>query len=154
MNIKIISPEAKKVLTLAREKYWGFRVLDRVGALEEETYNDGWWLIPTDNSTQIEMARKRIEAIKNSGVRIRQVIIAHEAPKLLCAPKIEQKIEIPWEDIGEAVGVILKVVTAVLTVVMASTGLLLVLGIAAICDPAVIIVLEDGTWVEVVRWYE
>lgn len=161
----LISPQARQVLTLGREKYWGFQVAEGRGVLKEETYKNGWWYLPTD-SMQITKASKRIEAIKNSGVKVRQVIIAHEAPRLLCAP---QKAVKPkkgmmglWVAVGllAGVGIVMAAITVAVALVtlllpiVAAVGVIMLMGTGVLIDPVAIIVLEDGTRIEVMRWVE
>lgn len=174
MEYQMLSPEAQHVLTIGREKWWGIRVAEGVGTLPEETYQDGWWYLPID-STQETRASKRIELLRKSGVRIRQVIIAHEAPKLLCAPQAPtspgtpQKSGSPirWKIALWGVTGLLTaggIVFAALTIAMALISLLaplvvgvalvLMLGMGVLVDPCAIVVLEDGTRIEVMRWIE
>lgn len=162
---KLISPETRRVLTLGREKYWGFRVSEGTGVLAEETYKDGWWYLPTD-SMQITRASKRIEVIKSSGVRVRQVIIAHEAPKLLCGPQKPDQINkgkiAIWVATGllAAVGVvtaaamITMVIMYLLVPLVIGMAVVMMMGLGLLIDPVAIIVLEDGTRIEVLRWVE
>lgn len=172
----LISPQAQQVLTLGRERHWGFRKSEGRGVMERETYLDGWWYLPID-STQTTKADKRIEAIKNSGIRIRQVIIAHEAPLLLPAPKtVPASLKAPtrhfnWKRtllwLTLAVGGIVASGMMVYAMVMVAYyilqflipvfGMIILvgmLGLGAVIDPVAIVVLECGTRIEVMRWAE
>lgn len=170
------SSEVQQVLTLGREKYWGFRVVEGVGMLSEETYVNGWWYLPVD-SIQKKEASKRIEAIKNDGVKIKQIIIAHEAPFLIQAPQAVPKIEkvslhsFPWKQaafglvlavagaaaVGLVVCALVMVAYYLLTLLLPILGVMLMvgmLGLGVLIDPVAIIVLSDGSRIEVMRWVE
>lgn len=143
MNTSIQSFDLSKVLKLADKNHWGFRVSDEQGMIDHPKYQDQWWYIPISEDEKIihENAKMRIEAIKRSGVKIQGLILGHEAPRLLQAPPhppkvIEAKQAKPKPDFSFL------------------PSLLLYLGMAMLVDPALFVVLDDGTWVEVMTWYE
>ena len=85
-----------------------------------------------------------------SGVRIKGFVIAHEAPRLLTAPAPKKNdfknnqtgAIVP--DTSEFFGTLIQGLLFFITLIFQ----------AALLDPALIVVLEDGTWLEVMRWYE
>lgn len=160
------------VVEFGREKGWGFRVAEGVGVITEEIYDDGWWYLPLD-CTQKTRADKRIEEVKNN-FKIQQVIIAHQAPLLLCPP--QKTKEKPVEktkriNVGKTAlyvtgglvagaGVIVAAVTIAIAMMylivplMMGLAIVALFGLGVLVDPVAIVVLEDGTRVEVMRWIE
>jgi hypothetical protein len=146
--------------------------MDDRGVMERETYKNGLWFIPTD-STQIQRGRNRLEAVQKIA-RVKQVIVAHEAPRLLTAPKVEHKLKIPWKGIviglcastGLLVtvlavtmlvvlaGALLSFAVAVMGMVLAVAPLFLLASVGLLIDPALIVVLNDGTRMVIMTWIE
>jgi hypothetical protein len=127
---KIISYEAKRAIAIGRRNHWRFRVVSKA---PEWVYEEV--LAPT-------VALDRIAVLKRAGVPIKGFVIAHEAPKLLAAPKEEPKPPSPQ----------ILLDFSPLEEVLKFVGNLFL--IAILLDPALIVVLEDGTWLEVMTWYE
>lgn len=180
MNTQLSSPEVMQVLTLGSEKHWGFRVMKDRGVMEEETYKNGLWFIPTD-STQIQRGRNRLEAIQKVA-RVKQVIVAHEAPLLLTASQVTHKPNNPvahkLKISGRGVVIGLCASTGLLVTILAATMLVVLVGavvasvlaiagtalaiapfflllsVGLLIDPCLIVVLEDGTRIEVMTWIE
>jgi hypothetical protein len=149
MKIQTISDDAKYALAVGRENHYWFRVLGTMGVIPQPVYKDEWWYLPYEPDINIpEKALKRAEILK-SEIPIKQMIVAHEAPLLLCAPAPKKK-ELP--EIGSVVGIAFKTAGVVLLAMFSLVGLFFTSAVAV--DPALIVVLEDGTWVEVMRWYE
>jgi hypothetical protein len=96
------------------------------------------------------MAQDRLEALQRSGVRFKGFVIAHEAPRLLAAPAPEKhdfknsKTGAILPDNGEFLAGMVQAVAFLITLIFH----------AALLDPALIVILEDGTWLEVMTWYE
>ena len=83
-----------------------------------------------------------------SGVRIKGTIIAHEAPRLLPAPKQDFETQSPHivpksSSLGEVLDTVVRIFGTIFLLIFQ----------LALLDPAVIAVLEDGTFVEVMTWY-
>lgn len=164
---QLISPSAREVLEKARERHYHFRVVGEYGTLASPVFKDGWWYLPEDNPIIDENALQRVELVQ-SITPIRGYVIAHEAPSMLCPPKEwetpkpqetkplktvwKPETGVDWPVVWEVTKTILKVVGAV------TLGVLYVLAMAlsalAQVDPKLIVVLEDGTWMEVMTWYE
>jgi hypothetical protein len=126
-------------LAVGRENRCWFRVLGAMGVIPQPIYKNEWWYLPYEPNINIpEKALKRAEILK-SKMPIKQMIVAHEAPLLLCAPAPKKK-ELP--EIGSVVGIAFKTAGAVLLAMLSLVGLAFTT--AATVDPALIVV--------VVRW--
>ncbi|MBI5954471.1 MAG: hypothetical protein HY865_22670 [Chloroflexi bacterium] len=136
MNTQI-TRDAQKAVQVGFENHWRFRVVS------ESDYKDQWI---TERVTEAPvMVQDRVLALKRSGIRIKEFVIAHEAPRLLSAPKV---FKTTTPDILPATKTILE------TLVKGFIFFLTIVLQAAVLDPAVIVVLEDGTEIEVMKWYE
>ena len=150
----IISPEAKRAIDLAYKEHWRFRVIGQGEIPQEPSYKDQWWFQPI---TEPEKGRDRIAALRRAGVPIKGLVIAHEAPRLLSAPKepdFKTSSSIPASN--KTTSDLVNTAAGELAGGLA-VGLVLVLSLvfeAILIDPALIVVLEDGTWLEVLTWYE
>jgi hypothetical protein len=153
MYLTQLSQDAKIAINVSRKKHWGFRVLEGKGMFQTPTYKDEWWFIPVeDDSTIPRDGLNRIRILKSNGVGIREIVIAHEAPLLLPAPKPEKK-PINFAEIATVTGKLLMAMVYVAGLTVALMGY--VISTALMIDPALIIVLEeDGTRIEVMRWLE
>ncbi len=163
----LISPVAREVLIKARQEHYVFTVVGDHGLIVSPVYKQGWWYVPEDNPELSENANRRVELVK-SVTPIRGFILAHEAPKLLCPPKEWEpptpgKVEplrTPWKPLTDPdwveVGQVVKTATKVIGAVLLGTLYILSQAVAALAaiDPKLIVVLEDGTWIEVMTWYE
>jgi hypothetical protein len=147
MNTKIISYDARKAVQVGYDNHWRFRVVGQGEVPAESFYRDEWVFEPIKAP---QVAQDRIEKLKQSGIRFKGFVIAHEAPRLLSAPapkkndfKNNQTSGI-LPDAEALFGNLLKGFLFFLTFVFQ----------VALLDPALIVVLEDGTWLEVMTWYE
>src|SRR3990170_3904076 len=100
MYIQKVSDEAVEAIELGRKNHWWFRVLGDGGMIDAPVYQNGWWFEPLISSecTIPSTAMRRVDILKSAGIKIQGCIIAHEAPLLLTAPKIEP-VAIPWGEI-------------------------------------------------------
>jgi hypothetical protein len=147
----------QRLKKLAFDNHMGIRPVFDIGVIDTPIYVNEWWYIPVElddlNSTP-DFVQDRMELILKSNIPVKQLVIRHEAPKLLAAPQVEVKpIEIPWEQIKQVAGVTAKVL-AVMAAGIAVAPLVLMGGLLMMLDPALCIVLEDGTVMEVARWFE
>jgi hypothetical protein len=107
-------------------------------------------------------ALKRVREISRAQIKIRRLVLAHEAPvepvkipwKVASVPEPEPEPAKPGLSsqktlviAGAIAGVFL--IPFILPILFAGAA---ILGLAYL-DPALIVELEDGTWVEVARWY-
>lgn len=135
MNAIVPSTLAKEAIAIGFKNHWRFR------AVQETTYKKEW---RTETITEApQTAQERLDALRTAGISFKTILIAHEAPRLLTAPlPIKEKKKV------EAVKVdpfpILEVLGFIVTFFFQ----------AILLDPALIVVLEDGTWLEVMTWYE
>jgi len=132
---QIISQEAYRAVQIGRRNHWRFRVVT------ESSYKDGWVYETTQDIP--DKAKARLTALQRAGVHFTEAIIAHEAPRVLSAPNDFKNTSqsIPTNKILEDL----------------ATGLVLFFALIfrfMLLDPALIVVLEDGTWLEVMTWYE
>ncbi|MBL8049618.1 MAG: hypothetical protein JNM46_00210 [Anaerolineales bacterium] len=147
MNTKIISYEARRAIQVGYKNHWRFRVVGQGEVPVQPFYKDEWVFEPV-NVPQV--AQDRIETLKRFGFSFKGFVIAHEAPRLLPAPapkkqdfKNNQTVGI-LPDVEALLGNLLKGLLFFLTFIFQ----------VALLDPALIVVLEDGTWLEVMTWYE
>lgn len=179
MYIQRISNEAKEVLTMAREKHWGVRIIGEGDMLTSHVHEDDWLYIPLEQDHSIipKRALDRLRAIKAAGIRTQGAIVAHEAPRLLAPPKQDSKIAgIDKKKIKRALltgtvlavaggGVMVAFVTIVVSIVavlfaaMAAVGVLMgfafmLVSVGCLIDPCLIVCLDDeyGTRIELMRW--
>ena len=158
----LTTPLTKKVLDIGRANHQRFRPLEHTGTIESTVWTEGWVYEPIPVSIIPVAVKKQIEPILKSGIGVQQVIMGHEVTRLLArgaikmdrmpapmpspkpafAPPPEIKIDLA------ALGKVVEVAGVVLAAIMASP-LLLLLAI----DPCIVIVLEDGSWVETMFWY-
>lgn len=142
----IISYEARKAVQVGYDNHWRFRVVGQGDVPEKSYYKDEWIFDPVEAPV---VAQDRLSALRRSGVQIKGFVIAHEAPRLLSAPAPKTDFKVAstpdiLPDVGTAIG---KIATGLLWV-------FLFIFQVALLDPALIVVLEDGTWLEVMTWYE
>lgn len=149
MNIQTINNQAlRKVMEISTDNLWFFQPLNERGEIDRPIFKEGLWYYPlNDNSTLPTEALTRLKAVNNL-VSVRQVIIGHEAPPLLCGEvKKKEPINIPWGEIG-------KVLTALASGFVSLLGMAVLTGASILVDPVVVCVLEDGTWVKVYSWLD
>lgn len=151
MYIQKVSREAREVVNFGREKHWRFHPIQASGKLATPVIIDDWLFIPVDDDTSIipGTALARVEAIKSAGFKTQGLILAHEAPKMLPMPKRQ-----PKPKTEEAPKVNTSLIVEFITGALEVFGYVLLFSAMAIVDPALIVVLEDGTWLEVMTWYE
>ena len=144
----LISPEAKRAIDLAYKEHWRFRVVGQGEVPTTPSYKDQWWFIPTSDP---EHGKDRIEALRRAGVRFKGIVVAHEAPKMLVSPKepdfkINPSPSIPASNTSasDLAGGLVMGLALLISVVFQ----------ALLLDPALIVILEDDTWLEVLTWYE
>jgi len=141
----LISYEARKAVQVGYDNHWRFRVVGQ-GDVPERSYYKKEWVYEAVEAPQKGL--DRIETLRRSGISIKGFVVAHEAPKLLTAPA-------PKKDFKNTTPVILPDIGKVVSSL--AMGLLWFMALifqVALLDPALIVVLEDGTWLEVMTWYE
>lgn len=144
----IISPEVKRAIDLAYKEHWRFRVVGHGELPKEPSYKNQWWFIPT---TTPEKGKDRLDTLRRAGVRFKGIVVAHEAPRMLVAPKetdfkVNPSPSIPATNISAS--------DLASGLAMGLSILISVVFQAILLDPALIVILEDNTWLEVMTWYE
>lgn len=149
MKTQIISYEARKAVQVGYENHWRFRVVGQGDVPKKSFYRNEWVFEPVGAPT---IAQDRLGALKRSGIRFKGFVIAHEAPRLLSAPATAPKKQI-FEN--NPTGNIVPDTSELFSTLMKGlVFFMLFIFQAALLDPALIVVLEDGTWLEVMTWYE
>ena len=149
MNTQLISHEARKAIQVGYENHWRFRVVGIGGVPEKSYYRDEWVYEPTEAP---QSAQDRLDVLKGSGIGIKGFVIAHEAPRLLSAPATAPKKQ-DFKN-NQTDGIVPDTSEVVSKLVQGFVFFLALIFQAALLDPALIVVLEDGTWLEVMTWYE
>jgi hypothetical protein len=163
----LYSNEVQQAINLGREHHYRFRVVGKNGTIDKPLPKEGWWYYPATDIPR--NAQKRVDMLDKSGVSIKQVIIGHEASRLLKAPPKPNLIPIkkaeiqkPKKDpvdlsiVADVLATTFKLALGVATVAVGITVWIMgaALSTALMLDPTVIVVLEDGTWLECMSWYE
>lgn len=146
---------ATEALSVARSKGMTMRVVGQGDVPPEPFYLDEWWYSRLSAESTIPAeGMRRIEALLRGGVPIECLMIRHEAPRLLTAPKEEKRVKKEKPDANPSFNPfpVLEAILAVLGAIFAVFGYIFITAIQL--DPAIIAVLPDGTWLEVVTWYE
>jgi len=160
METKIVSKAVVEVLTLSRENHWHVKIVDGTGMIDSPEYWDGWVCEPVSlsDSTIPAAALGRVDQILKKNVPIKGFILAHEAPPMLPAPQVKPKPlirweEIPWDDIATGMVTALGYGVMAAGAVAVSALVLPLIAVGVLLDPALIVVLDDGTRVEVASWW-
>jgi hypothetical protein len=146
---------ATEALTVARNNGMTMRVVGQGDVPLEPFYLDEWWYSQVSSESTIPAEGvRRIKALVQGGVPIKSLMIRHEAPRLLAAPKAQKQVvkEKQATDVSSSVFPLLGVIVGVLGAILAVFGYVFIMTIQL--DPAIVAVLPDGTWLEVVTWYE
>lgn len=151
MLVKKQTEQVKKVFAVAEREHYKFQVLGNIGTgmIECPFYYNQWWYIPIEQDKSIipDTAFDRVDKIRQAGIPIKGLIVAHEAPRLLASPKRQRK-PIEWQKVGDVAVTVIMVfgtITALLGYVLVT---------AVLYDPALIVVLDDGTWICVCTWLD
>ena len=149
---------ATEALSVARKNGMTMRVVGQGDVPFEPFYLDEWWYsrISGESTIPAEGVR-RIQTLLKGGVPIECLLIRHEAPRLLTAPKEEKSVkkEKPASIPTSSALPLLQGIVVAVGAVFAVFGYVLITLLSAIpLDPAIVAVLPDGTWIEVVSWLE
>ena len=155
----VYSELAQEVIAIGRKNHWRFRVIGYGEAPTETVYQSGWSLTTLPEAPRI--AQDRLFALKAAGVGVKALIIAHELPNFVVGP--EPKSDFNFEPIlsgltkiAKGVGIVALATTATVAIAAAAAIVapILLIFTAVLVDPAIIIICEDGTWVEILNYYE
>ncbi|MBE0649912.1 MAG: hypothetical protein IH595_03625 [Bacteroidales bacterium] len=153
MNTQIVhSVEARKAISLGLQLHQCYKVVGQGELPTEPIYKNEWWFETWTTQEIPEEGIRRLEALKKAGIAIKGVIVAHEAPRLLAAEKkVEKK---PDFKISRSTDILTFLGSLASVFVMLAMFVVSAFFQAVLIDPALIVVLKDGTWLEVMTWYE
>ncbi len=153
-QILIYSPYATKAIAAGRKQGMRFQVVNQGEVPPEPFYEDGWWyeISKLEYTTRSDL-EERLDVIRKVAP-IKELIIAHEAPKVLTAPIEEKGPEktSTYTDVSFDSTPILLAIVGVLGAILSLVGMAFISAIQI--DPALIAVLSDGTWLKVATWYD
>ena len=150
----IYSPYATKAIAEGRTHGMRFRAVNRREVPPEPFYEDGFWHETLKSEYTIRSDLQERLDIISKVVPIKELVIAHEAPKLLTAPIEEKAPQNSKTDTYQDFDAT-PIVAAIVGVLGACLAIVGIIFIAAIrIDPVLIAVLPDGTWLEVATWYD
>jgi hypothetical protein len=137
----LISPLQREAIAEGERHHYRFT------AVTEGNYKVGWVYERVTKAPEI--ASSRIKTLETARIRVCEILIAHEAPRVLPAPKVETKksdfkIAPILPDLETFIGFAVQAF-----ILFGSLFFQLLL-----LDPAIVVVLEDGTWLEVCNYYE
>ena len=158
-----IGHETTQILTLGSQKGWRFTLLGHAQLPEEPVHLENWMIVPaTQDSSEIQPhTYEKIRAIYAEGIKPQGFVVVHEAPRYFSAPKSTSKHNpapsFSTKKQAPQPGVqVMDVLTSVMTMTAMATTMLFALGAlvmsAALIDPILVAVMEDGSWVEIDRW--
>jgi hypothetical protein len=158
-----LSIETRQVVSLGRAHHWPFQVLGKAPMVEDPVRLGDWLLVPAqDDSTAIpDRAMERIQAIFAAGIRPQGFVLVHEAPRLLKAP-VESKDRAqqqyapspePAASSQSGPDMLSMLGTGLSALASMVFPMLLFVVAAAMADPILVAVTEDGFWVEIDRWW-
>ena len=156
----VLSPAVGQLLAVGRAHMWPFQPLGQAPMLQEPIRLGDWLLVPAqqDSAPIPARAMARIQAIYAAGARPQGFVVVHETPMLLKAPaETSPRPQDATLPVGTAVAnaVASDVLSAVAGVLSAFVSVILpamFLVAAAMVDPILVAVTEDGYWIEIDRW--
>jgi hypothetical protein len=172
----MLSPQTRQLTTLGRQQGWNSAVLGQAPLPTEPVRLGDWLIVPAhqDSSPVPARALARVQAIFAAGLRPKGFVVVHEAPKLLPAPVQDQPDTLQMSALPAHLRSTLKVasiavgVLGTLAVVASGLAILAVAAIslaavlalpailvvgAAVVDPILVAVTDDGYWIEIDRWW-
>ena len=145
MDFKIVpSKQACEAIAVGFQNHWRFRIVN------ENSFKRDWVIETLPEAPQ--NAQERIQTLKGAGIGITGFVVAHEAPRLLVAPQAVPSVDHPSKPVtaSDTSNVILPIGEILLFVL----GMFFQMMPLLLLDPALIAVLDDGTWLEVMTWYQ
>ncbi|MEJ2750791.1 MAG: hypothetical protein P8183_23220 [Anaerolineae bacterium] len=143
-------------LAVGQENHGHYKVMPKLGVIDEPMIINGWRFVPRgmDDAEVPKEGDRQVLALKTKGIVILQEIVGHN---LVEEEEKRQKIEQVKNNLkiaGERLRGIASVAGSLLVwAVQAFAALALgIITFALAADPALIVVLEDGTWLCVVEW--
>lgn len=167
MNTLVKSNEVRQAMMVGYKNHRRFYPLERRGTLHRPLFWNGFWFETLKSRDIIPYeARKALSDLDKSGIEYQEVIIGHEAPKLLSGPVKQKKPLIDTKKVTQVISDAMPILGA-LTVALVEVFVAAVTGIAMVMafmgmiffqtilvDPVLVVVLSDGSWLVVATWYE
>ncbi len=144
----VFSEAAQKAIEIGRRYHYRFRVVGSGEVPEKPFYQGAWYFEPV---LEPPVGKNILDLLKRSGVAYKGIVMAHEvslveAPAVKENEKTDFKIALPSIPATDIVEIVAKIAMG-----MAMVAAFIFLAILR--DPAVIIVLEDDTWLETCNYY-
>jgi hypothetical protein len=138
--MKMITPLQRKSMLVGRSIHQRFTPLESVARPD--------WVGEMVSEAPVKAA-KAIAALETANIRICHTYLLHEAPKLLNAPKEEPvKSDFKIPNILPDADVLTEIILVIVRVFA------MVFLSAIFLDPAVVVELEDGSFLEIMSWYD
>jgi hypothetical protein len=179
LTVSSLQYEIEQMLAVGSLNGWDFQVLGQAPLPVVPVHLGDWLIVPAqqDSTPVPERTLERIQAVYAAGLRPKGFVVVHEAPKLLPSgieeaaddyeishdPPSRRELKKLLKALPGAllIGLLALVgataLAAVLAVVLTGAlvvGAIVLLGAAVVAiDPILIAVMEDGTWVEIDRWW-
>jgi len=143
----VYSEAAQQVIILGMKNHMRFRVIGYGEVPTRPFFRGAWWFEPVKDAP--EKAQERLSMLKTNNITYKGFVIAHEV--YFVEKKEEEQEKKPDFKITPIVTDTTEVVSGLVMGFFAVAALVIQ---AILSDPALIVVLEDGTWLEVMTWYE
>lgn len=141
-----------RALQVGMENNMKFDVLPRLGVIDKQVVMNGWRFLPRqmDDSPIPAWADARVKLLKDSGFTIVQEIIGHNMQEEEEKQKKQEELEEKRKKSAAAIMTIAGIIGFIVYAAIA----LFIMALEAIltADPALIAVMEDGTWIAVAEW--
>lgn len=140
-----------EAITLGRKHHAYYKVLPRVGVIDEPVEMGNWRFVPRNqDTTYIPPEADRLgQPLKDAGFTILQEIIGHEQHEQNEKPRRDfSRLKEKALNINKIAGVLAGLVVTV------GVAAVYMLALAIAYDPALIYVMEDGTWLVIAEWHE
>jgi len=167
----VVGNSAKDLVSFGYSQGWDFPVLGSAPIPTRPIHINDWLITPAHlDSTDLPLrAKQRLDAIFSAGIRPIGLLLIHEAPKQLPTGEIRKKSDsrnevvtpkarIQAKKVLQASGSVLGAIaieTGAITLAIAAAALILpgfLIAGALLLDPILVVVTEDGFWVEIDRW--
>lgn len=154
---ELASLQTQQMLNLGRHNGWGFTVLGKADLPDRPIHLEKWLIVPAyeDKTPVPKRTLERIQTIYTAGLRPQGFVVVHEAPRLLSVPA--NQAPNPTDQTGDPLGSsslysLAAGLGTVLGIMAKLVFAVTLVGLVAL-DPIVIAVMDDGSWVEIDRWY-
>ncbi len=143
-------------LAVGEENHGFYKVMPKLGKIDQPMEINGWRFLPRqmDDAEIPNEADRQVQALRENGIVILQEIVGHnlieEKEKQEKIERYKNNMKTNAERMGKAI-----TFAGVFIAWAAQAVIALVIGIisfALAIDPALIVVLEDGTWLCVAEW--